>query len=127
MLRDRVSSGFTLIEVLIALAIAAVALAGITRLVIQSIDTTTSLRDREIATWVAENRIATLRIDHAWPSLDTTDGDTEMAGRHWHWNQVVISTPYPQLRRVEISVDPEHSKHHAASLVGFLRRPPGTP
>jgi general secretion pathway protein I len=125
MLRDRHSGGFTLIEVLIALGIAAVALAGITRLVTQSIDTTASLRDRVVATWVAENQLATLRINHAWPSLDTTDGDTEMAGRHWHWIQVVISTPYPQLRRVEISVNPEHSKHHAASLVGFLRRPSG--
>ncbi len=123
----RYGRGFTLIEVLIALAIAAIALAAISRVVSQSIDTTASLRDRELATWVAQNQLANLRLNHAWPPTDTSDGETELGGRQWRWTQVVASTPYAQLRRVEITVNAGTSKHHAADLIGFLRKPAGTP
>ena len=123
----RRDSGFTLIEVLIALAIAAIALAAISRVVAQSIDTTAALRDRELGAWVAQNQLARLRLTHAWPPTDTSDGETELAGRRWHWTQVVASTPYSKLRRVEITVSTGESKHHVAELIGFLRQPGGTP
>jgi general secretion pathway protein I len=123
----RHGSGFTLIEVLIALVIAAIALSAISRVVAQSIDTTAALRDRELGTWVAQNQLAQLRLTHAWPPTDTTDGDTELAGRHWRWTQVVATTPYPGLRRVEISVSGGDSKHHVAELIGFLRKPESAP
>ena len=126
-MKARHAPGFTLIEVLIALAIAAIALAAISRVVAQSIDTTAALRDRELGTWVAQNQLAQLRLTHAWPPTDTSDGETKMAGRKWRWTQVVASTPYAQLRRVEITVGVGKSKHNVAELTGFLRKPEGAP
>jgi len=117
--------GFTLIEVLIALAVLAIALSAILHTVGQSTDLTMDLRDRYLALWVAQNRLATHQLERDWPSPDTTDGTTEMAGREWRWREQVSTTPEPALRRIEIEVRAAGSEGRLARLVGFLEQPPG--
>ncbi len=120
-------AGFTLIEILVALAVLAIALAAVMRAIGQNIDTSVALRDRTMALWVAQNRLALHQLQHDWPAADTTEGDTEMAGRDWHWRQQVAATPDPDLRRIEIDVRAApNGKEVLAHLVGFLRRPPAT-
>jgi general secretion pathway protein I len=119
--------GFLLVEVLIALAILAIPLAAITRAVGQAIDTTAALRDRSIAMWVAQDRLTMHRIERDWPTLKTTTGTSEMAGRSWRWQEKVISTPIVQLRRVEIEIRDENGPDMLAKLVGFLRDPQAKP
>ena len=119
--------GFLLVEVLIALAILAIPLAAITRAVGQAIDTTAALRDRSIAMWVAQDRLTMHRIERDWPTLKTTTGTSEMAGRSWRWQEKVISTPVVQLRRVEIEIRDENGPDMLAKLVGFLRNPQTKP
>ncbi len=114
-------------EVLIALAILAIPLAAITRAVGQAIDTTAALRDRSIAMWVAQDRLTMHRIERDWPTLKTTTGTSEMAGRSWRWQEKVISTPVVQLRRVEIEIRDENGPDMLAKLVGFLRNPQAKP
>lgn len=115
--------GFTLIEVLVALTIAAIALAAVSRTVIQAIDTTVALRDRQLALWVAQNQLARIRIAQEWPKADTTDGSATQMGREWTWKQKVIATPEPNFRRIEIEVFNKNDKHRHARLVGFARNP----
>lgn len=119
----RPASGFTLIEVLIALAVLAIALAAIMRTVVQSIDLTVELRDRNLALWVAQNRLITHQLLRDWPSPDTTDGVTEMGNRRWRWREQVLTTPEPALKRIEIDVRDEHGEARLAHLVGFLEQP----
>lgn len=119
--------GFLLVEVLIALAILAIPLAAITRAVGQAIDTTAALRDRSIAMWVAQDRLTMHRIERDWPTLKTTTGTSEMAGRSWRWQEKVISTPVVQLRRIEIEIRDENGPDMLAKLVGFLRDPQAKP
>jgi general secretion pathway protein I len=118
--------GFTLIEVLIALAVLAIALAAVMRALSQSIDLSAGLRDRNIALWVAQNRLAEHQIRHDWPSQDTTEGTTEMAGREWRWREQVSGTPEPALRRIEIEVRAANGDQALAHLVGFLSQPGST-
>lgn len=115
--------GFTLIEVLVALTIAAIALAAVSRTVIQAIDTTIALRDRQLALWVAQNQLAKIRITREWPKADTTEGSATQMGREWTWKQKVITTPEPNFRRIEIEVFKKDDTHRHARLVGFARTP----
>jgi general secretion pathway protein I len=125
--RRKKQTGFLLVEILVALVILAIPLAAITRAVSQAIDTTAALRDRNIAMWVAQDRLTMHRIERDWPSLKTTTGTSEMADRSWRWQEKVISTSVVQLRRVEIEIRDENGPDVLAKLVGFLRDPQAKP
>lgn len=114
--------GFTLIEVLIALAVLAIALAAILRAMGQSVDTAVALRDRTMALWVAEDRLAIHQIRGDWMSVGISDGTSTEAGRSWRWTETVAGTPTPGYRRIDISVRRAGGRHPLAHLVGFLRK-----
>jgi len=119
--------GFTLIEVLVALAVLTIALSAVMRTLSQGIDLSAGLRDRNIALWVAQNRLAEHQIRNDWPAQDTTEGTSEMAGREWRWREQVAGTPEPALRRIEIEVRVANNDQALAHLVGFLPRPATAP
>jgi len=121
--RNNKSRGFTLVEVLIALVIAAIALSAVARTVMQATDTTILLRDRQVALWVAQNLMAETQLASSWPALDTTNGTEEMGGKQWFWTKEVISTPEPMLRRVKIVIRDELESRQNVSLVHFFRTP----
>jgi general secretion pathway protein I len=116
------SRGFTLIEVLVALAVLAIALAAVMRAMAQAVDNTVSLREHAVALWVAQNRLTEHQMRQDWPAADTINGETEMGGEKWYWREQVSTTPEPKMRRVEITVrrSPD-SKDARAKLVGYLR------
>ena len=118
----RLRRGFTLVEVLVALAVLAIALAAILRAMGQAIDATATLRERNIALWVAQNRLVEHRMRRDWPAADTKDGDAEIGGVKWYWREQVSTTPEPRIRRIEITVRRiADSQNTQARLVGYLR------
>lgn len=123
------AAGFTLIEVLVALAVLATALAASVSLIGQSIQTTLALRDRTVALWVAQDRLREHIVERRWPEPDTREGTADMGDRQWRWREQVISTPQARMRRVEIDVFAPDGQDVLAHLVGFLSRPAtaGTP
>jgi general secretion pathway protein I len=123
MRRSGNTCGFTLVEILVALAVIAIALAAIMHNFNQGIDTTVALRDRTVALWVAQNRLAIHYATDTWPSPTTTDGVTEMAGRNWYWREQVSSTPDPDVRRIEITVNTKSGNDYISRLIGFLGKP----
>ncbi len=115
-------TGFTLVEVLVALAVLAIALAGIMRVTSQAISTSYTLRERNLALWVAQNRMVMHQLKQDWPDTDTVDGDAEMAGEKWFWREQVSATPQKDMRRIEISVrHTSDSKDSLVTLAGYLR------
>jgi general secretion pathway protein I len=101
--------GFTLIEVLVALAIVAVGMAAVLGALSSSADTISYLRDKTFANWVALNEIAQVRISGQLPAPGKTDGDTDFGGRKWQWHQEVTTTQVPGMVRMEVSVRPGDS------------------
>jgi len=117
------TAGFTLVEVLVALAVLTIALAAVMRALSQSIDTSASLRDRTIAMWVAQNRLTTHLVERDFPAMDTTDGKVDMAGREWLWREQVMAAPgEPAMRQIHIEVRAASDPQPLAKLVGFLSK-----
>jgi general secretion pathway protein I len=113
--------GFTLIEVLVALAIVAVALSAGMRALAQSADGATTLKARTLALWVAENRLARAQLADPLPSPGTTVGADIEAGVALAWRQTVSTTPNPAFLRIEIVVaEPQQPDYMLARLAGYL-------
>lgn len=109
-MRRALHCGFTLIEVLVALAIVAIGMAAVMGALTSSANTISYLRDKTFAQWVALNQIANLRLSGQQPPTGNSDGDTDFAGRSWHWRQEVVATQIPGVERIDISVRPADLK-----------------
>ena len=114
--------GFTLIEVLVALAVVAVALLGLTRVAAMQVGDFDALRERTLAGWVAANVLAEARLASALPSTGRSDGHVEFGARAWRWTRDVSATPDPDIRRVDIRVFAADSAEPSASLSGIAER-----
>lgn len=97
-------AAFTLIEVLVAIAILAVALAATTRAASIATDGAIETRERLLATWAAENRLAELRARKVFPSAATTRFSAEEGGLALSIEETVSDTPNPAIRRVDLAV-----------------------
>jgi type II secretion system protein I len=75
-----------------------------------STDTVSYLRDKTFAQWVALNQIATLRLSGQQAQPGNSDGDTDYAGRTWHWRQEVTATEVPGVVRIDVKVRPKDVK-----------------
>ncbi|HEX4896385.1 MAG TPA: type II secretion system minor pseudopilin GspI [Solimonas sp.] len=116
----RSDRGFTLIEMLAAVAVLAIAMAAIIAGMARYADNAGYLRERTVALWVAHNRLAEIQLQRTWPDVGRSDGEMEMAGRTWEWEAEVQKTVDEHLRRVDVRVKAPGREGHAAGLTGFL-------
>lgn len=115
------AGGFTLIEVLVALAIVAVALAAGMRAVAQSADGAGALKARTLALWVAQNRLAQAQLVRPRPARGVTEGGETQANMRFVWRQTVTDTPNPAFRKIDIVVaDPAVPDYALAHLAGYV-------
>ncbi len=120
------TAGFTLVEVLVALAIVSVALLAALRAAEQGTSNLGELRARLLAGWVAENRLAEHRARGDWLPLGIRRGSERQAGIDFSWREEVIATPNSAFRRIDIFVMAEPSAVHSlAHFTGFVVNPPG--
>ena len=114
--------GFTLVEVLVALAIVSVGMLAVFKVIGDTAMNVAYLKDRSFAAWIADNRITELRLAGELPSVDETRGDLEFAGRRWFWVQKVATTPVDGLRRIDVSVRREEDAEGTSlvSMAGFI-------
>lgn len=121
------SSGFTLIEVLVALAIISIALLASLRVAGDATNNVGELRSRLLAGWVAENVLAEQRARGVWLPTGLQRGVQRQANIEFAWREDIIATPNPAFRRIDIRVFTGADDTHAlAHLVGFISHPPGT-
>ena len=96
--------GFTLIEILVAIAILAVALAATMRAASLATDGALESRQRLLAVWAAENRVAELRAMRIYPAVGATRLTLEQGGLPMVMDEVVSDTPNPIIRRVDLAI-----------------------
>lgn len=112
-------SGFTLLETLVALAILAIALSAAFRAVGATTGSAGGLRDRMLADWVAQNRLAEIRAAGTFPPIGRNQGEEEQAGQRFQWREEVKGTPNPLFRRVDVTVFDADGTRSLSTLSGF--------
>lgn len=125
-MRDSLSRqrGFTLIEVLVALAIVGLFMAAIFMQLNQSLLAAERLRSKTLAAWIANDRIVELRVSRQYPEPGQRTDDFTMAGVKWEYTVKTTQTAVEGIRRLDVSVsDAERPESSLASVTGFLREP----
>ena len=118
--------GFTLLEVLVAMTVLAIALASVVKVSSNQSLNTEHLRDKTLAHWVAMNQIAQLQLTQQWPPSGNKTGTEEMGVREWHWERIVSDTPDNRVKQVQIKVFRNaEDESPVTQLSSFLSQPKG--
>lgn len=116
--------GFTLLEVLVALAVIAIALAAIVGETVQRLGNAARLTDRTLAHWVAMNQITEQQLRTDWPAAGVTTGTVDLAGREWFWTLKVSITEDADVRRLDVEVRADKAEEKPrTSVIAYLERP----
>ena len=102
--------GFTLIEVLVALAIVAVALATGVKAAGALTRNAQRVADVSAAQWCADNQLANLKLARQFPGIGDSDFVCEQLGRSFKGQLRVRPTPNPNFRRVDAAVADEDAQ-----------------
>lgn len=116
--------GFTLLEVLVALAIVAIALTAALRASGVGSESTREYRAHLLAGWLADNLAAEHRARRDWLPAGETDLDTELGGQAFRVREEIRTTPNPAMRRLIIHVrDAREPARDLRTLTVFLAAP----
>lgn len=122
----KVSRGFTLLEVMVALAIFAVAAIAVTKVGMNFTQSIGQMNDRTYAHFVAMNELTDLEINGSWPE-GTGEKVVDEQGQKWVVSHQVYNTISENVRRIEIRValtnDDGQAAGNVTSIVAFLQKP----
>jgi general secretion pathway protein I len=102
----RCAAGFTLVEVLVALAIVSLGMAALLGTLNSAAGTAGYLQDKTLSEWIALNQVSKVRLSSQAPSQGNSDGEIDYAGRKWKWKQNVDNMPIPGILKIEVQVRP---------------------
>jgi general secretion pathway protein I len=123
--QDRVlkrKSGFTLLEVMIALLVITLGMGAVIVTTGESAWKSSHLRESTIASWVAYNEIAMYRAKRTWGSVTKRSGEAEMANVEWKWEMELSETDDPSLRRMDVEVFIKGETAVKARVTGFIAK-----
>lgn len=114
------NSGFTLIEVLIALAIVSISLGALISISSQDISRAERMQKNMIANWVAQNQITEHRLSNKKIKVGSTKGSILFAKYDWEWELSVSKTSADNLYRMDINVSELNKNIVSRNLTGFV-------
>ena len=120
--RRAATAGFTLLEVLVALAVVAIALGAGLRAAGVLTDNAARLADVVAAQWCADNQLTALRLSRSFPGVGDADFSCEQLGRSYPGKLVTRPTPNPNFRRVDAQLSDEAGRP-LLTLTTVLARP----
>ncbi|STX29017.1 general secretion pathway protein I [Legionella beliardensis] len=112
--------GFTLIEVLLALAIIAIALTAILKVTAQNVANTARIKDKTISHWIALQGVTMVQLGLLTPSLSQeTTQVTTMLGQRWYWRVKLNQTPMKTVQEISIKVSKNQAGPFTEALTAF--------
>lgn len=113
--------GFTLLEVVVALAVISLALLALVRTAGLGAAALSHETELTLAQWVAANVMTEARLRDAQPSLGKSEGVAGMGQRQFRWELVVQATEEPSIRRLDVRVFPAgDAEHSVTGMTGFV-------
>ena len=111
---------FTLLEVLVAMAVLAIGMLTLVKVSTQNTIQTSYLKEKTFAHWVAVNKMNEVKLESSWPNKGKSSGTTEMANREWYWKLKV--TDYgKQSEKVRIlKIDIRLEERNEDALVSYF-------
>ena len=121
----RNASGFTLLEIMVALAVLALAMGALVKTASDYTRNQTYLRDRTMTAWVARNVLVQHQLENQWPRVGERKGTLEMGWQEWGWLAKITQTEEEKLRRIDVDVRAIDSEDEdpITVLSGFLKQP----
>jgi len=104
----------------VALAIVAFSLTTVAASMGQMIDTASAMRERTYASWIAQNKIAEMRLANVIPETTSTSGEVDFAGNEC---ADVSETGVENLFRVDVTVSYAGSPDGIRTVSGFIGEP----
>ncbi|MBL1259102.1 MAG: type II secretion system minor pseudopilin GspI [Thiotrichaceae bacterium] len=116
--------GFTLLEVMVALAVIAIGLGAVITEASRNISNATLLEAKTLGHWVATNKVVEVQVSGDWPRAGEESGDVEMAGRDWYWTTIVIDTLDDHVKRMDVEVRTDASSEKPiVKVISYLGKP----
>ena len=116
------SAGFTLIEIMVALAVVAIGLLAMSESLTRSVDLAIQLEIRTIANWVGSNRMAELRMNRDFTASGSSSSQQQMAGQDWRVVDNFYGAADPDIARVEVEVFNETVESPVSTNIGYIAR-----
>jgi len=121
----RLTSGFSLLEVLVALAIIAIAFGATLRVIHDRTNTVEAVRFRILARWVAQNKIAELQLTPN-PNAGTTSGETKQYGLLFYWTAQIDALSMTT-KNISATVTVSHDQRNQDAIQQTWITPPLQP
>ena len=121
---NRHQTGFTLIEVLLALSIIAIALTALLKATAQSVAHTQRIKEKSISHWVEMQGIAAIQLDLVPITLNQEITQvTTMLGQRWYWRAMLTPTPIKTTQKISITVSSKPAGPFTDPLIAFRYAP----
>ncbi len=112
--------GFTLVEVLLALAVIAIALTALLKATAQNIENTQRIKEKTIGHMVAMQGISMIQLNlvQVNSSQESTQATT-MLGERWYWRAKISKTPFKNIQQITISISLKQAGPFREELTAF--------
>jgi general secretion pathway protein I len=122
-MRAKPTRGFTLIEVLVALAVIAIGLSALMAAISGTAGASGYLRLKSQAQWIAVNRLIEVHLNMQKFGASTDTGELDFANQHWHYDTRYFDTSIPTMQRIVVRVwagSADTKSNPLAEYTGFL-------
>ena len=116
--------GFTLLEVLLALAVIAIALTALLKATAQNVSITQRIKEKSISHWVAMQGITAIQLGIVpIQSNQKITKLTTMLGQRWYWRAELTSTPIKSIQQINITLSTKQAGPFSDRLIAFKYAP----